>query len=472
MLKVFRAHHKKVFITLAIVIIPAFALWGGISFLRERREQAIAKVGNHLVNATEFRYYLIMAELNAAFLSALSDKKVRIPETDKTKTAYECLLLLWKANKEKISVSDAEVLERIKLMFFGNKPLNKNIYERLLRTFLSEHGLRMEVRTLEECIRNFLAIEKLVNKDIKIEISERDIRNFYQKDNQKAKISYISIPYEKFNPQVKIEEKELQDFFFKNKTAFREPPRIKLKYAIVTKESGLADRLKENFSKIKDIEELKNKFSIEVKETGFIAKNDPIEGLGWQPTLNQVAFSLKKEKLSPPLESNIGIIFLEKVEEKPSFIPELKEIKNEVETKIKEIRTKELAQTQALDILSKIKRQEAKNLKKTAEQQKLEYKETGEFKYYDYIEGLGLNEQISKIVFSLTKDEIYPYPILLSKGAFIIQLKDKTLIDEKEFQEKKQAYFEKFRKLRELQEQAKFLLKVSKETHAKLFSSN
>jgi hypothetical protein len=227
------------------------------------------------------------------------------------------------------------------------------------------------------------------------------------------------------------------------------------------------NKMLEAASRAKSIDNLKNKFSLEVKETGFISLRDPIEGIGWQPEINKLAFSLKKGKLNL-LETNIGYIFIEKEEEKEAFIPLLNAIAIKVEERLREEKAKEKADILCRKTLETINKEGTKNFKKIAEREKLEYKETDYFKYYDYIEGLGLNEIISKIVFSLRKEQVYSYPILLLKGAYIIQLKEITSFNEKEFQDKKGVYLELIKQQKNLFERLKFLYRLEKETNLKI----
>jgi hypothetical protein len=333
--------------------------------------------------------------------------------------------------------------------------------------FLREHSLRIESRAFEEYIRNFLKIDKLYGKYIKVNPSESDAKRLFKKDTQKAKISYIFIPYDKLKENIKIPDKELENFYQKNKSLFREEPKIKMKYAIILNDDKeKMDAIRNNLNNIKSIDDLKNKFSVDVKETGFIGKKDPIEGLGWQPAINSIAFSLKPKKISPLLETSIGYIFLQKEEERNAYTPELTEIKSKVEETIKNSLASEKAKVVADNIMAKIKNEDIKNIKKIAEQEKYDFKDTGEFKYYDYIEGLGLNEDVSKIVFSLKQDQIYPYPVMLTKGAYIIQLKEISAVNEKDFAEKKDEYLKRLKRTMELMERIKLIERIKKESKA------
>jgi len=462
MLNTFRAHHKKVLWVLVIVIVPAFALWGGIAFLKEKNQNVVAKVGGRGITINDMRYYVTMAQLSAA-LSDIPEKEKKITRQDIVQTAFDYILLLWKANKDRIKVSDSEVIASIKQIKFFAKDgkFESEYYKRLLRQ------MHMEPQTFEEYIRNFLKIEKLYKKYVQINPSPSDLKKLYRKDTQKARISYIFIPYDKLKEEMKVPENELEKFYQKNKPLFKEESKIKMKYAVVTNDDKEKLALIRNdLNNLKNIDDLKNKFSVDVKETAFIGKNDPIEGLGWQPAINNIAFSLKLKKISPMIETSIGYIFLQKEEEKAAYTPEFADIKAKVEETIKNSLAKEKAKVLAYKLSAKIKKENIKNLRKIAEAENYDFKDTSEFKYYDYIEGLGLNEKVSKIVFSLKKDEIYPYPVFLSKGAYIIQLKDISPVDEKDFAAKKDEYLAHLKQNLETMQKMGLLSQIKKESNA------
>ncbi|MCK9573686.1 MAG: peptidylprolyl isomerase [Candidatus Omnitrophica bacterium] len=463
MLNKFRTHHKKILWFLAIIIIPAFVLWGGLASMKEKNRNIVAKVGGHSITIEDMRYYVTMAQLSFALLD-IPEKEKKITKQDVIQTAIDDILLLWKANKDKIKVSDNEVIASIKQIKFFSKDgkFEVEYYKRLLRQ------MRIEPQTFEKYIRNFLKIDKLYKKYIRVNPSESDAKKLYKKDTQKAKISYIFIPYDKLKEGMQIPENELEKFYQKNKSAFKEEAKIKIKYAIITNEDKEKLALvRNNLNNLKTIDDLKSNFSIDVKETAFIGRKDPIEGLGWQPAINNLAFSLKLKKISPMLETNIGYIFLQKEEEKAAFTPEFTGIKTKVEDTIKDSLAKEKAKALAEKLTSRIKNENIKNIRKLAEQENCDFKDTDWFKYYDYIEGLGLNEKVSKIVFSLKNEQIYPYPLLLGKGAYIIQLKNIDSINEKDFITKKDEYLARIRQNMELMQKIKLLSQIKKESNAR-----
>jgi parvulin-like peptidyl-prolyl isomerase len=468
MLSKLRTHHiKRILWTMLIVIIPSFVLWGGSSFFRSRQAEICVRVGNQSITFSDFNNYLKMAEClsHAGFdyVPLLSGNK-KPTKQDWERKGLEYVLLLWKADQERISVSDQEIVEKIKNKLFPEHKFEPELYKRALRM-----NFRVEPTTFERYVKDFIRMQKVLDKYVKVEIADAQVKDLYTRETQKAKIAYLFMPFEKFKDQVSVSDQEAQDFYSKNELLFKEAPKVKIRYCLLTKDNASASKVLASLAHLKNIDELKNKFNCEVKETDFIGLNDPIEGIGWQETINQIAFSLKKGKMSPAIETDKGYVIIEKKDEKQSFIPSLDAIKDKVIQKLQEEKMKEAAKNACEQLLAKINQTGIKDLK-TLSSPNVEFKETNSFKYYDYIEGLGLEEQVSKVVFSLQKDEVYLKPIVLARGVYIVQLKDLTAFDAKDFEDKKEAYREFLTQQKSLIEKLKLLTVIEKEAKVKVYS--
>lgn len=367
-------HIKKILWALVLIIVPSFILWGGSSFLRKKKTDTLGKIGKREITMSSFDYYLKMARLHSLLLPQ-NEEKNKFTNQEIVAKGWEYFLLLWKAKKEKITVSDQEVVETIKKMLFHNEKFNKDDYLRLIG-----RGLRIQPRVFEEYIRDFVKIDKLLKKYVEAETSDEEIKELYEKDTQKAKISYIFVPYEKFNNEISITPLEVSEFYDKNKSLF------------------------------------------------------------------------KKEGDAP--------------------IPPLEEIKTSVEEKLKQEKLKEKTEKFCEGILEKINQDWEEGLKKTADNLNLTFKETGYFKYYNFIEAFGsdeLDQETRKIIFSLTKGQFISHPVLLAKGGYIIQLNDITSFNEEEFKEKKEIYQDYLYQSKSFIERIKFLSQLEKEAELKIY---
>ncbi|MDD5097969.1 MAG: SurA N-terminal domain-containing protein, partial [Candidatus Omnitrophica bacterium] len=113
MLKILRNKKtaKKVWIVLAIIIIPAFTLWGFGSSSRSRQENAPAgKIFGKSVSSQEFK-----KALAAARTAAILQFGDNFPKVEKylnlESQAWERLILLQEAKNRKLDITDQEVVD-------------------------------------------------------------------------------------------------------------------------------------------------------------------------------------------------------------------------------------------------------------------------------------------------------------------------------------------------------------------------
>ena len=470
MLTKFRSKHvKKVLWFLTIVIILSFGLWRA-SLISNQKKGATIILNNKKISSTQFEYYFKMAQVYL-LINAQEEKKVS--HYDIENLGLDFMVLLWKAGKERIKVSDQEVIEYIKnhqfmQAFFPRGKFDENIYANFLQFISSRYNLSLSPRGFEEYIRDFIKIDKLFEKHIEVSVSEEETLELYKKDNQQAKIEYIFIPYNKFRVEIGITPKEIEDFYAENKDLFEVPAKAKISYVLIDENSQLSPEQMKEVVKAKTLEELNQKFSLKINETEFIGLDDPIADIGWQPQINKIAFSLEKGKLSPPLETEKGIIIIKKEDYKEAYVPVLEEIKQKVKEKLIETQARNEAERFSKDLMTQIQDENITDLKSFASQKRLEFKETSYFKYYDYIEGLGLDKTISEAVFSLQKGQIYQKPFFREKGAYIIKLKDLTEVDKKDYNERKDTYTKLIIQNKKIAEKIKFLAKLKDQVELKI----
>lgn len=468
MLNKFKAKDKRrILIILSLIIVPSFALFGSIAYLREKNSEVFVYIGNKRITYTDFNnYYIPMArDLNICGLDTLpiedkTDKKLVINAL--INKGLEYILFLWKAEKEKIKVTDNELIEKISNLevFSSDGKFNQKQYLRFLKY------IGTEPKTFEEYVSNYIKIKKLLEKYIKIDITDKDIKEAYLKDTQKAKISYIYLPYEKFKVDFKLSDKEIEDFYKENKYLFKEDAKAKIQYVIINNDNPKKDKILKDLNNLKDIKDLSNNFDLEVKEIEISLK-DPIPEVGWQEKINKSIFLEEKNKISSPIEINNGYFIFEKKEQRQEFIPPFDLVKDKVYEKIKEEKAKKNAEEFSKNLFDEIKKNKIMDLEGFAKDKNLDFKTTDYFKYYDYIEGVGLDEKVSKAIFSLNKDQILE-PLLLEKGAYIIQLKDISEFDEKDFNTVKEKYLNSLKTQKESLEKLKLIFNIQEESNFRI----
>ncbi|MCQ9205937.1 MAG: SurA N-terminal domain-containing protein [Omnitrophica bacterium] len=470
MLTSFRTKHmKKTLWFLAIVISVVFILSGGSGLLRRgRQKEFIATINGRKISTSTLHHYHKMAQL---YLITHSQEDRNFKQQDIENLGVDFLLLNLRAKKEKIKVTDKEVVEYVMINFFPGGKFNQTDYTNFVNFISSRYNLGLTVRSFEEYIREFIKIDKLFARHINAEATDEEARDLYIKETQKAKINYLFIPYKKFKGDTKISKNEIEEFYENNKNLFQQEAKVNMRYLFIRDDNEHKDEIIKAASQIKALDELKDKFFLKIKMTGFIGLGDPIEGIGWQPQLNKIAFSLKEKELSPLIKSEKGLIIMEKFQEQPISIVALSQTTKKVKEKIIEERVKEKAKKYAQTILDLIKKKKLKNFKKVASRRKnVEFKETDYFKFYDYIAGIGLDRNISRIIFSLEKGRMHPQILPLINGICIIRLAEITEVSEEDFEEKLQVYLNKIKQNKMILERVKFLSQLQKESNLKLLT--
>ncbi len=347
MLKILRNKKtaKKVWIGLAIIIIPAFTLWGFGGGMRNKEETAATgKIFGHTISNLELKESL--AAVKTSSIMQFGDK---LPEIEKylnlPAQAWERLILLYEAKKRKIKASDKEVIDLIQnAPYFQNKSgFNDKIYRETLR-----YVFGLQPRTFEEQMRQSIILTKLyqeVTKEIKL--SDEQVRQEYLKLNEELSIDYIAGLYSDFAKQIIPSDKEIASYFENNKAMFKEPPSANKK-AYIPELAQVKDKVKATFikeaskkaakTKIKECaEKLKNsEFSKAAKACGLKSDstilfklNDQIKNLGDAKIFWNTAKKLKNGLPSDIISNDKGYYIIKLKSIKP--VDEDKFVKEKME---------------------------------------------------------------------------------------------------------------------------------------------
>lgn len=232
---------KKIWIGLAVIIIPAFALWGFGGGKNDQQEASIAgKIFGKNITNLEFRNSLIAVKTSA--LMRFGDK---LPEMEKYLNfdgqAIQRLILLHEAKMRRINVTDKEIVEEIQSApYFQDKNgFSNRIYQETLR-----YGLRLQARSFEEQTRQNLILTKLYNQITQnVKVNDELVRQEYLKANEELSIYYIGSLFSEFAKTIKPSEKEIRNYFEQNKDMFKEPP-AENKPAHIPELAEIKDRVK------------------------------------------------------------------------------------------------------------------------------------------------------------------------------------------------------------------------------------
>jgi peptidyl-prolyl cis-trans isomerase D len=167
------------------------------------------------------------------FQSQFSEELIQ--KLDLKKQALNVLIekkiLLHKAKKLNIQVSDAEVINQINSLavFKKNKVFNNTIYQNYLKF------KRVTPLEFEETQREALLLEKIRNLiKFNVKVSPNELNEAFLIANEKVKLDYMVLPLNHFKSEEKVSSEEIKSFYEKNKERFEVPERIKIQYVKTT----------------------------------------------------------------------------------------------------------------------------------------------------------------------------------------------------------------------------------------------
>lgn len=448
---------KKIWIVLAVLIIPAFVLWGSGSLMRSKEESGSAgRIFGRKISLLEYKEAYEAVKNMAVMRFGDNFSEIR-KYLNLENQAWERLILLYEAKRHRLNAGDREVIELIESypIFSRRGQFDNRIYTEALR-----YEFRTQPRAFEEQVRQNIMLSKLYRQVTDaVGVSDKEIQEEYRRLNEEVSIYYIAGVSADFVRDLNPSEDQLRNYFAKNSLAFKQPLSFNLEYVSADTEEKIKQAAL-SLQKNRNLDKAALQAGLSFKETGFFAQTDPVPGIGWSPEIAILISKLKEGEISQPLHLDKNYYILRLKERKEAHIPDF----NNSRDKIKEVMVKEESAKKAEEKIKAcyrgLKELYAQNPKqadfnKVAKEYGLKAGTTGFFKYGSYIEGIGASD-----VFWLKAQELkegqFSEVISAGLGFYIIRLKAKTAVDEKRFEseksefgrklleQKKQEYFNRF----------------------------
>lgn len=428
---------KRIWIVLAILIVPAFVLWGFGSSARSKKESGYAgKIFGKNISAMEFQD-AYAAVKNQAIIQ-LGDKFSELQQhLNLESQTWDWLILLHEAKKRKINVSDKEVTETIQSFpFFQRKgQFDNKIYSEMLH-----YVFRTQPRIFEEQVRQKLILGKLYNQATdNAKISDDQLKQEYRKINQEISVDYIAGLASDFQKDVSVTDDEIKDFFAAKSFQFKQPVSFNIEYVSSESEAKIKEA-SQRLDKNRDFTKLAKDSGLELKETGLFAQTGPIPGIGWSPQILSFLSKAKAGEAMPVVNIDKNYYALRLKERKEAYIPDFEKIKDKVKEALVREKAQEIAKKKIQDCLDKLKK--SPDFGSAAKEFGLKSDTTKPFKYGSYIEGIGSSDVLWTTAEQL-KDGASSGIIDISGGYYIIKLKSRGAIDEKKFEAEKKDFSEK-----------------------------
>ncbi|HEY4589192.1 MAG TPA: peptidylprolyl isomerase, partial [Thermoanaerobaculia bacterium] len=196
------------------------------------------------------------------------------------------------------------------------------------------------------------------------------------------------------------------------------------------KAKDLASRLAKN--KPKSADELKTLAQqnpgVTFAETGKFGSQDPIQGIGRNPSFSAAAFALKQGEVSEAVQLPQGwaILYLKDIQAPRA--PELKDVEGKVKAAVESEKLQQIA-TQKLTA-ARAELAAGKTLDQVAAELGVPVKETAEFGGDGTIPGIGYNPELAKAVMALPTGQVGG-PVADAQGALLFQVTDRKAWDPK-----------------------------------------
>jgi len=445
---------KRIIWVLAIIIIPAFVLWGAGNLGKKRRGQAtIAFIGNRKITVEDF--LRARRGVQIEMLLKLYDKKEELDNIFKNRLllnqlAWENIIISEEAHKNRIKITDEEVIDFVtsQRLFINNGVFDERFYNYTLK-----RSLNINPRTFEEEVRTQLKINKMKDKVLKkVSATEDEVIEVYIKEFEKGIISYVIVDIDRYRNKVKVDQKEEEDYYNKFKTEFRVPQKVNLQYLEFQFKNP--DEKKSIIEKIqKTFEDLKTKpltfssiakaYDKSIEETGLFSEENLPPKFNWSGQLYKFIFNMNLGNMRVIIdEGEEGAIYLIKLREKimPRLMTRQEALPLIRETLIKG-KIEALARNRAFQIYNAIERDHI-SLEKAASVSGLQIKKTEFITRADYVEEVGEAYDILDTIFC-KEIGVVLHPFETRKGFMIARLDAIEKIDKQVFEEKKEDYKEK-----------------------------
>ncbi len=479
MLKLLRRKNvtKKIFYALAIIIIPAFVIWGSANFTQKDKTPRYAGIiFGEKVSFDDFRYAMMAWATQLKLQYGEKTNEIINAFFNPVEATWDRLILLHEVKKRKVKVDNQEIIDAITKFPFLQKDgqFDAQAYELFLK-----YSLDIPARTFEEQLRQNIAMGKIFKEVTKnITMTEEEIEKSYNDQNEQTRVKYASFPSQGYKDKITVSDDELKEFYENSTQEFLAPPQINTNYLMIKWDQQTSEPEKEaarkkmreakTLAKHKSLDDIAKELNLEKQTTGFFGLSDPIPTLGWMPQLGPALFDLPLDHVSEIIELENGIFIFKTIEKKDAHLPDFKEVKEKATTLLKNKKSKEMARAKAIEFITKLNSKPAPlsaDFEKAAKELNIEIKETPLFSRDAYIPELGIAEPLKKIAFSLKKEEFAKEPIELEQGYYCIQSLEIIMVDSEKYKKEKEAFKDQLLSQKKSKEFSGYFDDLKKQAH-------
>jgi len=452
------------------IIIAVFIFAFGAGGFNGNTDPVIAYVNDQPVPTQEFmQVYRETAEALRTQNPNVDSDQLQSPEFRKAVLEQLVSQKLLEAEAEKLglAVSNSELSYSIsQIPAFADKDgkFDMNIYQAFLQS------RQMSAATFENSMRNSALIQKLQEYvTLPVKPSEADARALFDSASEKVQIDYYYVPGADFVKNIKVSDKEIEDFYKANPDKFTIPGRSVVKYIAFTPEelsinetvtpeeiAAYYEANRETFQQEEQVnarhiliavdenaadkevaaaEKKIKKVLAKAKSGQDFAKlakkysegpSAPKGGeLGWfshgamVKPFEDAAFALKKGEVSKPVRTRFGWHLIKIEDVRKAGQKELDQVKDEISGMIAQEKAADSITDKldhAIDLLAS-----GMKIDKVSEELGIAFKKSERATVQNLSRAFGMTESAAKTIIDLPKDTATEMPIAIDGGYILVE---------------------------------------------------
>ncbi|RLA08366.1 MAG: hypothetical protein DRQ51_02750 [Gammaproteobacteria bacterium] len=242
--------------TIVIVIIVPFALFGIQSYLGGGGDSYVADIDGDTISTTELdnaynqQRYNLISQFGGKIPSQLDNPKML--KKDALNRLIDTRLLQQYSTKNKLYYSNDNLSANIlsQKQFHKNDKFDEELYDAQLRS----QGY--SIAEFENRLRNAMILDQMQNiitkSSFTTEHQKNRINNLL---NQKRELNYYTINGEKTTTDTTVDEKQIIEYYKKNKDQFQNLPKVKVNY-LELKNTKITKNIEVDDKKLKELYDL------------------------------------------------------------------------------------------------------------------------------------------------------------------------------------------------------------------------
>ncbi len=175
---------------------------------------------------------------------------------------------------------------------------------------------------------------------------------------------------------------------------------------------------------------------LQVQESALFTRTEPIPGLGASPEVSEQAFTLEQGKVSGPLQTGTGVVFLTVTGSEAARVPALAEVKERATTDLKRKKAQDMARAQAQSVAATLKN--AGNFAAAVKAAGLTLRTGEDLARGAAVPEVGPSPAVDQVAFSLPVGSVSD-PITTPNGAVIVRVANRTTVSADELSKNRDA---------------------------------